>query len=56
MPPKAKEYCCECGEGIYTGDEYIKNDDGECIHMECIPGIRWVVDWLGYEVRTMDEE
>lgn len=56
IPYKAKIYCCECGEGIYTGDEYIQNDNGECIHVECVPGIRWMVNWLEYDIRTMDED
>jgi len=52
-PPKPKRYCKICGNGIYEGDEYIENEDGECIHYECIDGVRDLVKWLGGEIRVM---
>ena len=55
-PPKAVYYCSSCGEGIYTGEEYIENDNGEYMHFDCIYGIRDVLEWLGYEVKTMEDE
>ena len=30
-----------------------KNSDGEYIHRDCIPGIDFLIDWLGYEVHEM---
>lgn len=50
--PKLDHYCSSCGEGIYEGEEYIENDDGEYIHYDC-PTTRELVKFLGYEVQTM---
>lgn len=54
--PKAKYYCSICGEGIYDGEEYIVNDDGDYRHYECFYGIKDLLNWLGYEIQAMDEE
>ena len=27
---------------------------GQYIHRDCIPGIDFVIDWLGYEVKEME--
>lgn len=53
-PPKAS-YCSICNEGIYDGEDYIENMDGEYIHYECIQGIRQLLEWLGYEIKTMED-
>lgn len=55
IPPKASYYCSVCGCGIYDGEEYIKNQDGECVHYECVQGIRQLLKWLGYDVKTMED-
>lgn len=55
IPKKSEYYCSICGEGISEGDNYIKNTDGECIHFECIQGIRQLLEWLGCEIKTMEE-
>ena len=55
-PPKAAYYCSSCGEGIYTGEEYIENDNGEYKHFDCIYGIRDLSEWLGYKVKIMEDE
>lgn len=52
---KAFHYCSACGEGIYEGEEYIKNDDGEFRHYECFYGLRELLSWLGYEIKTMED-
>lgn len=54
-PPKSYYYCSVCGEGIYEGEEYIENDDGEYRHYECFQGMRDLLEWLGYDVKTMDD-
>lgn len=54
-PEKAIHYCSVCGEGIYKGEEYIRNDDGEYRHWECFYGMRDLLEWLGYEIKTMEE-
>lgn len=50
--PKFNHHCSNCGEGIYDGEEYIENDDGEYIHYDC-PTTRELVKFLGFEVQTM---
>lgn len=47
--------CSICSEGIVDGEEYIKNDDGEFVHLECC-NVRGAVEFLGYDVRTMENE
>lgn len=54
-PLKAKLYCSSCGYGIYDGEEYIENDNGEYRHFDCFYGMRDLLEWLGYEVRTMED-
>lgn len=54
-PKKAVYYCSICGEGIYEGEEYITNDDGEHRHFDCFCGMRDLLEWLGYEIKTMEE-
>ncbi len=54
--PKVSHYCSICGEGIYDGEEYIENNNGECRHYDCFYGIRELLEWLGYEVKTMEKE
>lgn len=54
-PSKALHYCSICEDGILDGEEYLGNQDGEYIHYECVQGIRQLLDWLGYDIKTMDE-
>lgn len=55
IPPKASHYCSFCGDGIYDGEEYIENLDGEYRHYECFHGMRDLLEWLGYEIKTMED-
>lgn len=55
VPLKTTHYCSICGDGIYDGEDYIENQDGEHIHYECVQGIRQLLEWLGYEVKTMED-
>lgn len=55
IPPKTSHYCSICDEGIYDGEDYIENQDGEYIHYECVQGIRQLLEWLGYEIKTMED-
>lgn len=52
-PPKASYYCSARGDGIYDGEEYIENLDGEYRHYECFYGMRDLLEWLGYKIKTM---
>ena len=55
-PQKTNHYCDVCGEGINEYEEYIENDDGEYAHYECFQGVRDLLGWLGYEIKTMEDE
>jgi len=52
VTPKTIHYCSICGEGIYEGEEYIKNDCGEYRHYGCFYGLKELLGWLGYEIRA----
>ena len=54
--PKTSHYCSICQEGIYDGEEYIENDDGEYVHWECVDYRKDLVEFLGYEIKTMEDE
>lgn len=55
-PPKTRHYCSICGEGIYSGEEYIENDNNEYICLYCAEYGRDLVEFLGYKIRTMEDE
>lgn len=52
--PQTDIYCDVCGNGIYDGEEYIENSDGDCRHYECFYGMKDLLEWLGYEIRTKE--
>lgn len=54
-PPKTSYYCSSCGEGIYPGDRYIKNQDGDYRHYECVYGMDDLLNWLNCTVDIMDD-
>ena len=54
--PTSHYYCSVCDEGIYDGDEYIVNENGEYAHWECVDYGRDLAKFLGYEIKTMEEE
>lgn len=53
---KSTHYCSVCGDGILEGEEYIENENGEYRHWECFDGMRDLLEWLGYEIKTMEDE
>ena len=53
---KSSHYCSVCGDGILEGEEYIKNDCGEYAHWECVDYGRDLSRFLGYEIKTMEDE
>ena len=55
IPPKTSHYCSICQEGILNGEEYIENDYGEYAHWDCIDYRRDLSEWLGYEIKEMEE-
>ena len=30
--------------------------DGDHIHYDCIQGIRWLLEWLGYDVKIITDD
>lgn len=54
--PKATHCCSVCGEGIYEGEEYLENDDGDYRHFDCFYDNRALLEWLGYSVKVMEDE
>ena len=56
IPPKVTHYCSSCGDGIFDGEEYIENLSGDYRHYDCFYGMRDLLEWLGYEIKTMEEE
>jgi len=54
ISPRTSHYCSSCGEGIYDGEEYIENLDGEYRHYECFYGMRELLEWLGFDIKMMN--
>ena len=52
---RASHYCSVCDEGIYNGEEYIVNDDGDYAHWECISYGRDLVKFLGYKIQKIED-
>lgn len=55
-PPTPLLFCSYCGEGIYEGEEYIGNGNGEYIHWDCVCGLRDLAGWLGCEIKIMEKD
>lgn len=55
VPPKANHYCSICEEGIHNDEEYIVNKDNEYRHYDCFYDMKDLLEWLGYEIKTMEE-
>ena len=53
---KSYHHCSICGDGILEGEEYIENDCGEYAHWECVDYGRDLARFLGYEIKTMEDE
>lgn len=56
IAPPTRHYCSICGDGIYDGDKYITNDNGEFSHWYCIDGSDHLLEWLGYELKIMEND
>nr|DAV83516.1 MAG TPA: zinc-ribbon domain protein [Caudoviricetes sp.] len=55
-PTTTNKKCSLCGEYINVSDEYVENYAGDFAHYECVGCSSSVLEWLGYEVRTMEDE
>ena len=51
---KHLSHCEVCGEFIYEEEECLENDDNELVHLDCVQGMRWLINWLGYEVKEFE--
>ena len=56
IPPKASHYCSICEQGIYNGEDYIVNSDSDYAHFDCVSYGSEMAEFLGYEIRTMEED
>ena len=62
-PPQCPNYeapaylhtCDFCGFGIYQGEEYVKNIDGDYIHYDCIDNMPEFIRWCKCEKGIMYE-
>lgn len=54
-PFNVKCFCSVCEGGILPGEEYIENYDGDCRHYDCVFGNKELIEWLGFEVKTMED-
>ena len=41
---------------IQYGEEYIMNEDNECCHLDCFCGMKDLAEWLGYEIKIMEDD
>lgn len=46
--------CTICADHIYENEEYLDNGT-ELVHFECVPSIRWLLEWLGHDIKTFYE-
>ena len=53
--PRALFHCSACGEGIYDGEEYVENENGDVRHFECFDSMREILSWLGHDIKTMED-
>lgn len=65
-PPRCPNYvpanfvhtCSICNDGIYSGDEYVENNNGYYAHLDCLDGMsaRSLLSWLGMDYKIYDED
>lgn len=56
VPPNNGYHCSVCKEPILNGEEYIKNDDSDYAHWDCVCYGRELVKFLGYKIKRMEDE
>ena len=54
--PKSKIKCSICDNEIVNGEEYIIKDDNEYAHWECVDIAKKLVEFLGYEIKEMEDD
>lgn len=48
--------CVICDDAIYIGERYLRNDDGEYAHVDCLWTTEELTKFLGYKVEEMEED
>ena len=56
IAPKANYYCSVCNEGIYGGERYIENSQGDFAHWDCICGMYDLADFLEIKIKEMSDD
>lgn len=56
MPQKTLYYCSICNDGIQNGEEYIENGNGEFAHYECVDYAKKMAEFLGYDIKEMEDD
>jgi hypothetical protein len=51
-------YCSVCEEELVDGDTYVKNDDCDYAHYDCLADMstRRLIDWCGYSIEQVKDE
>lgn len=48
--------CSYCNKRIYNGEEYISdNENRKYIHFKCIYASKPFLNWLGFDIKTMED-
>ena len=55
IPSKADYYCSVCKYGIYEGDTYVENINGEYIHRDCLNCTNETLNDLRIKMHIMGE-
>lgn len=55
IEPPTNHHCSICKYGIFSGDDYIENENGDLAHWECIKDTRHLLGWFGYRVKIMED-
>lgn len=54
--PSSSYSCAICNDGIQIGERYIVNDSGDYAHWECIDYAKDLAEFLGYEIKEIEED
>lgn len=52
---KHRFYCSICYEPILNGEKYVRNEDKDCAHLNCIFDIEHALEYAGLEIKTENE-
>lgn len=55
-PTTTNHICSICKYGIYSGDNYVKNENGDLAHYECFDTVREALEFAGLSIKEMRED